>query len=304
MADIDLRQFEQVPTTMITKYKDMGDGTHARVVSSVINQVSGIVSTSNSTAAVLGNGEVFTGTAEDVSNYKSIGISVIASHVSAADGMAFQFSPDGTNWDIVHSFTLPAATGTFYNIPVEARYFRVVFTNSAVIQTYFRLQVLYHATMTKESTLRLSENINVELAAQLGRSVIAGLDVGSGLFKNIHSYDTGTLNALIHIPIDAFGISAILPNLSFATSGGSPLTAIASAGAGKKNRIFKMVLTADTIGTLTISDGFGAVYLTASTPVTLDFNTIGQLQTTADTAITVTNSGGGNISAHGTYKTE
>ena len=144
----------------------------------------GKVSTLNSTAGVLDAGLVFTGTGEDVSDFKSIGINVIAPHASATDGMTFQFSSDNVNWDKVHSFTLSAATATFYNIPVEAQYFRVVFTNGGTLQTYFRLQVIYHATMTKESTLRLSDDIVGESAAQLGRVVITG-KVGTNIFRNV-----------------------------------------------------------------------------------------------------------------------
>ena len=33
MADIDITQGESVPITMKTKYEDMGDGTHALVIS-------------------------------------------------------------------------------------------------------------------------------------------------------------------------------------------------------------------------------------------------------------------------------
>ena len=148
------------------------DKTESQLVT--IDTVTGDISTNNSTVAVLGSGGVFTGTADIVTDYKSIGIIVKASHASATSGMTFQFSPDGTNWDIVHSFTLSATTGTFYNIPVEAKYFRIVYTNSAAQQTYFRLQTIYHATVTKESTLRLSEDVSGELAAQLGRMIITG----------------------------------------------------------------------------------------------------------------------------------
>jgi hypothetical protein len=271
-----------------------------------IGQVTGNISTNNSTTTVLDPGgvNVFTGTADEVTNYKSIGINVIASHTSAADGMQFQFSSDGTNWDKVHSFTVPATTAKFFNMPVEARYFRIVYTNSGTLQTYFRLQVIYHATVTKESTLRLGTAIDAETAAQLGRSVITCLDVGSGLYKNISSYNTGTANALIQIAADAFGNTVIYPNLTFAASGASALTILPSAGATSKNRIFNMTITASAAGTLTISDGFGAVYAGATVPYVLNFGVIGRLQTTVNTAITITNSGGGNVSAHGAYKTE
>jgi hypothetical protein len=88
-----------------------------------IATVTGTVSTNNSTTATLGSSGVFTGSSDDVKDYKSIGINVIASHASATDGLSLQFSSDGTNWDKVHLFTLPAATAKFFNLPVESRYF-------------------------------------------------------------------------------------------------------------------------------------------------------------------------------------
>lgn len=176
------RDVNRVPTLMGVSTDDgetpilleVDPDTGRLMVGSVISQVTGDISTNNSTIATLGSGGVFTGTAEEITNYKSIGVEIIASCASAEDGLSFQFSSDGTNWDNVHNFTLPAATGKFFNLPVEARYFRIVYTNSAAVQTYFRLQTIYHATMTKESTLRLGEDIDAETAAQLGRAVITG----------------------------------------------------------------------------------------------------------------------------------
>jgi hypothetical protein len=162
-----------------------------------------LVSTVNSTTATLGIGAAFTGTAEDVSSYKSVGINVIASHASAANGLSLEFSSNGTNWDTKRVFTIPADTGKFFNMPVEAKYFRVVYTNGATGQTAFRLQTIYHGTVTKESTLRLGDAVDVETAASLSRSVVTGLDVGSGLFKNVNTYDTGVANALISLVTDA-----------------------------------------------------------------------------------------------------
>lgn len=42
MADINLTQTENVPNTMVTKYKDMGDGTHALVGAAVLGANSGV----------------------------------------------------------------------------------------------------------------------------------------------------------------------------------------------------------------------------------------------------------------------
>lgn len=186
MVDYVLKQIQNIPEKMQTRYRDMGDGTHAEVISStsIISQVTGDISTKNSTTTVLGSDGVFTGAAEDVKNYKSIGINVFASHASATNGCKFQFSSDGVNWDKTHSFSVPAATAKFFNMPVEARYFRVVYTNGTTLQTAFRLQVIFHATMTKESTLRISENIDGETAAQLGRNILTGV-TPDGIYKNI-----------------------------------------------------------------------------------------------------------------------
>jgi hypothetical protein len=150
-----------------------------------VAKVTGDISTVNSTTTVLDPAgvNVFTGTGEDVKDYKSIGISIIASHDSATNGLTFQFSSDNTNWDKVHSFTYTGGTGKFFNMPVESRYFRIVYTNGGTLQTYFRLQTIYHATMTKESTLRLSEDIDAETAAQLGRTVMAGKI--NGVYRNV-----------------------------------------------------------------------------------------------------------------------
>lgn len=140
------------------------------------------ISTNNSITAAFDAVETFTGTADEVAGYKSIGVIIYASQLSAVDGFQAQFSANGTDWILTHSFTIPKTTGKFFNFPVEARYFRVVYVNGGLAATV-QLQVIYHSTVTKESTLRLSEEVDGETAAQLGRVVIAGqID---GVFRNI-----------------------------------------------------------------------------------------------------------------------
>ncbi len=150
------------------------------------------ISTLNSSIATLGNGGIFTGTSENVSKYKSIGIAVIASHASATNGLSCQFSSDNSNWDIVHSFTLAATTGKFFNLPVEAKWFRIIYTNGVTPQTYFRLQTIFHTTVTKESTLRVSEDIDGETAAQLSRVIIAGKKPDA-TYTNVNTTTAGNL---------------------------------------------------------------------------------------------------------------
>lgn len=69
------------------------------------------VSTNNSTTTPLSGNATFTGAADDVRDFASIVIQVYSSHASATNGMQIQFSVDGSNWDRVVSYTVPAGLG-------------------------------------------------------------------------------------------------------------------------------------------------------------------------------------------------
>lgn len=89
------------------------------------------------------------------------------------------------------------------------------------------------------------------------------------------------------------GILASVAEVNGAASGG--LQILASAGTGKKNRIYKIVLTSSAAETLTISDGFGVHYCAIGVPIVLDYGALGKLQGTAATAITVTSGAAANV---------
>jgi len=114
----------------------------------------GFVSVVNSTAVALVLNGVFTGTSEDVSQFASISVIVFASHISATDGLSMQQSTDGTNWDNLDAYTIPATVGKSFGIQVTAKFFRVVYTNGAVAQTAMRLQTIYHNVATPASSVR------------------------------------------------------------------------------------------------------------------------------------------------------
>lgn len=116
-----------------------------------------VISVLNSTTSVLGGGAVYTGTGEDVSNFSEIRVSVIASHASATDGLSIQQSSNNTNWDITDPYTIPATTGKTFCVPRQARYFRVVYTNGATLQTSFRLQSILNRTATSSSSQRAQD---------------------------------------------------------------------------------------------------------------------------------------------------
>lgn len=124
--------------------------------------LNGQVSTNNSTSAVLAGGAVFTGTGEDVLNYNEIRITVIASHASASDGLSIQQSSDNTNWDVTDVYSIPATTGKTYSVPRQARYFRIVYTNGATLQTSFRLQTILNRLGARVSSQRASDGYTNE----------------------------------------------------------------------------------------------------------------------------------------------
>lgn len=114
----------------------------------------GFVSTVNSTAAVLAAAGVFTGTSEDVTHFPYISIAVFADQASATDGLQIQQSSNGTNWDNVDSFTIPASSGKTFTFGRVGRYLRVVYTNGGTLQGAFRLQTLLTRTGSKDSSVR------------------------------------------------------------------------------------------------------------------------------------------------------
>jgi hypothetical protein len=103
------------------------------------------VSEINSSKTALGSSATFTGGWEDVSNYTSITTIVRSNRASAADGIKWQFSTNRSNADNF-AFATYAAGDTLtnsYTVPVKAKWFRVIYTNTASAQTYFRLQTIF-----------------------------------------------------------------------------------------------------------------------------------------------------------------
>ena len=113
-----------------------------------------LVSTGNSSTAVLAASAVFTGAWEDVSDYSHIAVNVFVSHVSATDGLQLQQSSNGTDADLGDVYTIPATTGKSFSAPVQAKFCRVVYTNSGTLQTVMRLQTIYSKQAKKGSSVR------------------------------------------------------------------------------------------------------------------------------------------------------
>jgi hypothetical protein len=81
----------------------------------------------------------FTGQTSDVHEFQSITTTLQADVASASNSIHFQFSIDGVEWFTSVSRTYTSGVLT-QNLPVVARYFRVVYVNGSAPQTMFRLQ--------------------------------------------------------------------------------------------------------------------------------------------------------------------
>ena len=106
------------------------------------NDEIGFESTLNSTTVILDADEVFTGEAENVLNYTSISTSYKSDVAALASGFVMETSPDGENWDTSLVGDLGARTQQAHKLSVETKFFRVVYTNGPVAQTFFRLQTI------------------------------------------------------------------------------------------------------------------------------------------------------------------
>lgn len=114
-------------------------------VGALYTNPSGLVSGNNSSSSTLSANAIFTGTADDVTNFASIIINVLADVPSDKSGLSLQFSSDSSNWDIKMEHDMIANEEKVFELIPEAKYFRVVYTNGTINQGIFRIQTLYHS---------------------------------------------------------------------------------------------------------------------------------------------------------------
>ena len=156
----------------------------------------GTLSINNSTTTSLGAGETFTGIADDIKDYTAINIAIWADKASATDGLSIEWSQEGTNWDEKMTVSIGASKTESYEFGVRARYFRLVYTNGAVAQTAFRLQVIFHPVRTREGARCLCVDIDPREFAKTVRAVLAAKKP-DGTYKNIHATTGGNLKVAV-----------------------------------------------------------------------------------------------------------
>src|SRR5271154_1293276 len=93
------------------------DGYYRLLVEDLPTKVAPTVSFANSSVTPLPSLGIFQGTSEDISEFVSIDVTVIADTDSAVDGLLFEWSQDNVTWGYTDggSFTILAGTGQNYS---------------------------------------------------------------------------------------------------------------------------------------------------------------------------------------------
>lgn len=240
MADIPLNEAREV--SIVSGDSDLGTELVINADGSLIDSYNSPVSTLNSSTTILGIGVVFTGTFESVKNYAMLTVSIFTDKASANDGLAFQWSSDGTNVDRTEASSVLANAGRAFSLTVRAQYFRIVYTNGAVAQTSFRLQTVLHSTGVGLITKPLDVVLSTENFALLTQSVIAGEEGGG--FVNVK-----TINGRLLVEASIAESSGSLTNgqIFYAS-----LSSYNLASAGSNNPIFLLRNPADSGKTIYI----------------------------------------------------
>lgn len=160
-----------------------------------ILKIGSVEDAGNSTDTPLGISGVFTGTGVDLLGYSAVCITLTSSHDSVVDGMTFQFSTDGTNWDDVYPFTMDVSASDTrrFQFAVTARYFRIVYTNGGTAQSAFRVATILHTQNQLTSIHRLSDDVSPDRSAQLVIATLMAQESGTGDFKRLASTVNGWL---------------------------------------------------------------------------------------------------------------
>lgn len=143
-----------------------------------------IIDTTNSTTSQLGSGGVFAPSGgTDVSQFSSVATTIHSDQDSAVDGMTFEWSMDGINWDDKYKFNLEASTSQTrrFQFPVCAQYFRVNYTNGSSATAEFRVQTILHRENILTSIHRVENLTKEDRSAQLVKSVIIAQREGSSV---------------------------------------------------------------------------------------------------------------------------
>ena len=151
----------------------------------------GIVSTANSTTALLGSGGVFTGTSESLLNVGTIQIFVDSDVGTSLSGLVLQYSPDQANWAVEEFFFNSGLAEDVTQILTQPKgqYMRIVYTNTpTAAQTRFDLQTIYYPTAFYPFSRPLYNVLRWDDPSVITRAVLEAfndIDIGSGIITTV-----------------------------------------------------------------------------------------------------------------------
>lgn len=153
-----------------------------------------VIDVNNTTSSALGSAATYTGTSTEVLPYSDITISVYAEPSTADGTLYFEFSQDGTNWDVSVPITVDDPT-VFppYPLRTVARFFRVKYTNGSTAQTAMRLQTLLHTEPPNDLTRVPSQTITDSEPVKVVESIIIGKNP-SGTYIPVELSATGAIS--------------------------------------------------------------------------------------------------------------
>lgn len=162
------------------------------------------IDTLNSTSSNLGSGGVFTGGWSDLASFSMIAITIKGNVSSAASGFTLQWSRDGVTADIPLSVTYTAPNAATFYAQKRLRYFRIVYTNGAVAQSSFFIDVMRFPLSVTSPLLPIAAGLDDAFVAAVNRSVIAGKIQGG---PNDGTYTNVRLNPQGHLAVGVTGES-------------------------------------------------------------------------------------------------
>lgn len=232
--------------------------------------IPGYYDVTNSTNVPLGPGGTYVGTAIDITNYATVSIAAASDVESATGGLQVQFGPDGVNWDhVTHVFDVPAG-GLSYNLPCELRFMRIVYTNGAVAQSYFRLTCVLRQIYVPPSVYTMNQGVYDGTLGTPTKSVIFGKTTGGG---------SGYVPVKVN-PSGALSVSATQDTSPWVVSGtvtanaGTDLntSALALENGGNLEILVAQGASEYNLNSLTVS---GVVIVDVNEKATLSFSTTG-----------------------------
>lgn len=197
-----------------------------------------VADSGNSTTANLAGGGVFTGAAFEASPfYGTVSVCVISSHNSATNGLKFQASIDGANWENIEQYSYVAANGLkSYSFSPSGRYFRVNYTNGGTLTTKLAIFTVLRTGAVKASSYRIKDNIDGEHDAELVKAVLSA-EMPNGTFTDINATMGGNLkisleevNGIDPLPT---GVPLRVPTTTSVASSATSVTILA-ANANRK----------------------------------------------------------------------